>query len=82
MPRPKTKQELLNLSQSNYNKLQELIDTFEPQQQQVEYNFDNNRDKTLRDIIVHLYEWHQLILTWIKKNSTGDLAKFLPEQYN
>ena len=40
------------------------------------------RDKNLRDVLVHLYEWHQLLLNWINSNSKGERKPFLPEPYN
>ncbi|WP_394364849.1 ClbS/DfsB family four-helix bundle protein [Porphyromonas circumdentaria] len=30
-------------------------------------------DKKLRDVFVHLYEWHQLLLNWVKNNSYDGL---------
>lgn len=41
-----------------------------------------SRDKNLRDVLVHLYEWHQLLLGWIKANLDGERKTFLPEPYN
>ena len=40
------------------------------------------RDKNLRDVLIHLYEWHQLLLSWVIliKRDMNDL--FLPEPYN
>ncbi len=39
-------------------------------------------DKNLRDVLVHLWEWHQLLLNWIRSNSSGVPSSFLPEPYN
>jgi len=36
----------------------------------------------LRDVLVHLYEWHQLLLHWIQNNKEGVAVNFLPEPYN
>ncbi len=41
-----------------------------------------NRDKNLRDIFIHLYEWHKLLLNWIDSNIKGNEKPFLPAQYN
>ena len=41
-----------------------------------------SRDKNLRDVLVHLYEWHQLLLNWINSNREGECKSFLPEPYN
>jgi hypothetical protein len=40
------------------------------------------RDKNLRDVLIHLYEWHQLLLNWINANRKGEQKPFLPEPYN
>ncbi|NLW79007.1 MAG: ClbS/DfsB family four-helix bundle protein [Ruminococcaceae bacterium] len=40
------------------------------------------RDKNLRDILIHLYEWHQLLLHWVNANQNGEAAPFLPPPYN
>ena len=36
------------------------------------------RDKNLRDILIHLYEWHQLILNWVNSNQNGEEKPFIP----
>lgn len=40
------------------------------------------RDKNLRDVLVHLYEWHRLLLDWVRVNSNGESRPFLPAPYN
>lgn len=40
-----------------------------------------NRDKNLRDVLVHLYEWHQLLLDWEDANINGENKPFLPAPY-
>ena len=40
------------------------------------------RDKNLRDVLIHLYEWHQLILNWVNSNKKGVEIPFLPPPYN
>lgn len=40
------------------------------------------RDKNIRDILIHLYEWHQLLLKWVHSNLKGEMKAFLPEPYN
>lgn len=60
-------------------------------QRSAPFRFGNNpkmkeahwtRDKNLRDIYVHLYEWHQLLLNWVAANQRGEAAPFLPAPYN
>src|SRR5690606_26802139 len=40
------------------------------------------RDNNLRDVIVHLYEWHQLLIDWVKSNMSNAKQPFLPAPYN
>lgn len=66
MPRPTTKQELLLLSEKNFNALLDFINSLPEEYKIKEYKNDelNNRDKTISDIIMHLYEWHNMVETW------------------
>jgi len=50
-------------------------------QQNAQFSFDD-RDKNVRDVLVHLYEWHQLLLNWVNANRKGEQKPFLPEPYN
>ena len=36
----------------------------------------------MRDVLVHLYEWHQLLLNWVNSNQNGVSMPFLPAPYN
>ena len=91
MARPKTKEELLTAADTNYVKLNEFIDSLTENELTVPFDFSGDekkkeahwkRDKNLRDILVHLYEWHQLLLNWVSSNQGGDSKPFLPEPYN
>lgn len=91
MPRPQTKKDLLEASQTNYNKLMNFIESMSNQELDASFSFiiDEKmkqvhwkRDKNVRDIIIHLYEWHKLMLEWIDKNKSGESKPFLMEGYN
>ncbi|PID46550.1 MAG: hypothetical protein CSB47_03515 [Proteobacteria bacterium] len=91
MPRPKTKEELINASTANFAKLWKLIDSMPDVALNTAFDFSADpkkteahwaRDKNLRDVLVHLYEWHQLLIRWIKANTSGEKAAFLPEPFN
>ena len=90
MPRPTTKAGLLATANEQFDKMWILIDSMAEDAQTVTFDFDENtgkeahwaRDKNLRDVLIHLYEWHQLLLNWVKSNQSGDARPFLPEQYN
>ncbi len=90
MARPKTKKDLIEASNTNFEKLWKIIDGLTEKEMNTEFDFSDNpklkeahwqRDKNVRDILVHLYEWHQLLINWINKNQSGEEVKFLPEPY-
>lgn len=83
MPRPMNKKELLELAEINLNKLLDFIETLPAEIQNGTYNNDelNDRDKTIADVLCHLYEWHQLVLRWVDANRKGNALPFLPEPY-
>lgn len=81
MPRAKTKSDLIEAANVQFAKLWSLIDTMPIEAQNMNFLFED-RDKNLRDILIHLYEWHQLLLNWVTANRNGDLRAFLPQPYN
>ncbi len=81
MARPTTQTQLLEQSEANYNKLLELINSMTTEEQEKTFAFED-RDRNIRDVLVHLYEWHQLLIGWVKSNQSGITTSFLPEPYN
>ena len=91
MPRPTTKTGLLEAAAENYSKLNELISSLTEEQLSTPFDFSGDekkkeahwrRDKNLRDVLIHLYEWHTLLLNWVAANEKGENKPFLPEPYN
>ena len=91
MARPQTKEDLLIAANENYEKLNGLIEKMSDEQLTTPFDFSKDekkkeahwkRDKNLRDVLIHLYEWHQLILNWVESNQKGEEKPFLPEPYN
>ena len=91
MGRPKTKEELMDAAKTNYKKLTELYNAMTDQELQTPFQFENDvkkkeahwkRDKNLRDVLIHLYEWHNLLLHWVSSNQNGNSVPFLPKPYN
>lgn len=91
MARPTTKKDLIGQADLQYNNLWRLIDSISEEVQSATFNFDEEtlgkeahwkRDKNIRDVLVHLYEWHQLLLNWVNSNINGDKRPFLPQPYN
>ena len=81
MARPNTKQDLLIAANSQFEKLGKLIDSIPEENRQASFSIED-RDKNLRDVLIHLYEWHQLLLKWIQSNRVGNPVNFLPDPYN
>ena len=93
MPRPTTKPDLIQSANEQFERLWKLIDSITSDEQNAPFNFSDDflqkqkeahwgRDKNLRDVLVHLWEWHTLLLNWVKSNQSGDKKPFLPEPYN
>lgn len=91
MPRPTTKLDLIESANMQFDKLWKLIDSMSEEEQIATFNFGDNfnkkeahweRDKNLRDVLIHLYEWHQLLLNWTVANVNGNKMPFLPSPYN
>lgn len=90
MPRPTTKTDLIKTANGQFEKMWALIDSMSAREQSMAFKFDENmgkeahwkRDKTLRDVLIHLYEWHQLLIAWIDANQKGKAEPFLPAPYN
>jgi hypothetical protein len=91
MARATTKTDLITAANEQFDKLCKLIDTMSDEQQTATFGDEMasagkeahwSRDKNLRDVLVHLYEWHQLLLNWINANRNGTAKPFLPAPYN
>jgi len=91
MPRPTTKPDLIKAANDRFDKMWQLIDSMTDDERSAAFDFGNDfvlkeahwkRDKNMRDVLVHLYEWHQLLLNWITANQSGEAKPFLPEPYN
>ncbi|UJF23841.1 ClbS/DfsB family four-helix bundle protein [Suttonella sp. R2A3] len=81
MARPSTKEALESASTMNFAQLFTLIDSMSKEEQNALFSFEG-RDKNIRDVLVHLYEWHQLLLNWVDSNQAGKEQHFLPKPYN
>ena len=91
MARPQTKENLMIVAKENFEKLNTLISKMSDKELTTPFDFSKDekkkeahwkRDKNLRDILIHLYEWHQLILNWVESNQKGEEKPFIPQPYN
>ena len=63
MARPTTKPGLMKAADEQFSKLWGLIESMTEEEQSAEFCFED-RDRNLRDVLVHLYEWHQMVKSW------------------
>lgn len=91
MARATTKADLITAANGQFEKMWKLVETMSEEQQNAIFSCEIavagkeahwGRDKNLRDVLVHLYEWHNLLIIWIKSNTNGIIRPFLPEPYN
>ena len=92
MPRARSKDDLLNFSEENYLILLKMIDGMSENQLNTEFDFSDDaskkeahwgRDKNVRDILIHLYEWHQLLIKFVEHNMKEESKiAFLPVEYS
>lgn len=91
MGRATTKQDLLEAANNRYNMLQEVIAGLDAKEMATPFMFANDekkkeahwaRDKNLRDVLIHLYEWHNLLFNWVSNNQKGERMPFIPLPYN
>jgi len=91
MARPTTKKDLVIVANEQYDKLWGIINSMNDEDQRKDFTFDKEiagneahwkRDNNVRDVLIHLYEWHQLLLNWVASNQKGVSATFLPSPYN
>ncbi len=59
MPRPKTKADLIHAANNNFETLLNLIGGLSDEEKHADI-FPNERDKNVRDVLVHLFEFYKL----------------------
>ena len=80
MTEPTSKPELLDVSAASFDKLMALAGSLSPEQLAAEFAFED-RDRNVRDVLIHLHEWHRLLIEWVEANLAGDERPFLPDGY-
>jgi len=80
MPRPKSKEELLDLSEANFNKLNEFIDNLPQEKREAEFH-PGTMNRNIRDVLAHLYEWHLMMEKWYTEGTKGEKPAIPAEGY-
>jgi hypothetical protein len=93
MARPRNKADLIVAATENFEKLVEMIEKMSDEEKAKDFDFSGDekkkeahwgRDKNVRDVLIHLWEWHKLLLRWVKNNRDLKNVKiqFLEEGYS
>ena len=75
MARPTTKADLITAANEQFAKMWKLIDAIPEDEQNAAFAFED-RDKNVRDVLIHLYEWHKMVECWHKE---GTLEGGMPD---
>ena len=93
MARPRNKTDLIVAATENFEKLVKMIEEMSDEEKAKDFDFSGDekkkeahwgRDKNVRDVLIHLWEWHKLLLRWVKNNRDLKNVKiqFLEEGYS
>lgn len=80
MARPKTKAELLTQSKENFDKLNQLVNSYPLEIQSKEFP-KGMLNRNIRDVLGHLHEWHNMMLSWYGIGMSGEKPAMPAEGY-
>lgn len=78
MPRPKTKDQLLELASKNYDKLQVEITNLTPDEMTESGVVET---WSVKDVLAHLTAWQQMTLSWYRIGKAGETPSTPSEKY-
>ncbi|WP_062353424.1 ClbS/DfsB family four-helix bundle protein [Bacillus kwashiorkori] len=71
----KSEKELLLLnSEKHFSALLEIIESVPPRKRSIVIE-TKERDKSFRDVLMHLYEWHAMLERWYREGIDGDIPQ-------
>lgn len=71
MPKPKSKAELIEASQKNFQKLTNFIDSLSENERLADFP-KGTMNRNIRDVLAHIYHWQLLFLKWYKIGMSGE----------
>lgn len=78
MPRPTSKEQLLNQAREEYTALTTYLDTFAPEQKIMA---DVVGEWSVKDMVAHLTEWSQMVMSWYAAGKRGEMPHTPAEGY-
>jgi len=80
MPRPKTKTELQELSDANFDKLINKIEEVAENNKNIEFPA-GYLNRNMKDVMAHVHEWHNMTMGWYDKGMAGEKPHMPKEGY-
>lgn len=81
MPRPSTKKDLIALSNANYSKLKNLVNSLSENELNGAFP-EKYLNRNIRDVLAHLHHWHLLMLGWYETGMKGEKPDIPAKGYN
>ncbi len=78
MPRPHTKPQILSESQKERQALEKFLSTLTPEQMEQPGMLG---EWSAKDVLAHLYEWEQMVLSWLAAGQRGETPPVPAEGY-
>ena len=70
MPRPQSKDELIFLSQKNFDKLMGDVKAY-PEEKRKQRFPPPTLNRNIKDVLAHLHQWHLMMLEWYRVGMSG-----------
>jgi len=80
MPRPKTKNQLIELNNKRFQELTTFIETLPPDVIFSDFPI-GTLNRNIRDVIAHLYHWNLMMMSWYDEGMIGQQPKMPAEGY-
>ncbi len=81
MPIPKSKNELFDQSRLNYQKLNELVESFSEYEKLSEFP-PGTMNRNIRDVLAHLHHWHLMFINWYTIGMKGEKPEMPAKGYS
>ena len=71
MPRPKNKTELIDQSRKSFDALLTFVNNLSDDEKIKEFP-PGTMNRNIRDVLVHLHEWHIMMISWYETGKRGE----------
>jgi len=71
MARPKNKEELQHLSDANFEKLMQQVNSIAETNRGIEFP-EGYLNRNVKDVLAHLHEWHNMMMGWYDEGMKGN----------